>query len=348
MVIPIQLFCSILKTTLDEKAETLETPIRLKIEATIRSLTQRAYLTIKTCQSMLKTVNEVQTDEFVDWLEVERAQGRDIDIGMKRHWLDPTIPLNEKVFSRAHGIVITSATLKDVGTNPDNNWVIAKKRTGVNHMPTNLAQVDVESPFDYGEQTHILIINDVNKNDVDQVASAYRELFIASNGGALGLFTAIQRLRAVHKRILHPLDRSGLKLYSQHVDGLSLATLIDIFRMEENSSLLGTNAARDGVDIPGKSLRLIVFDKVPWPRPSILTKARQESFGRNVYTDMLTRMNLTQAFGRLIRTASDKGVFVLLDSGMPSRLLDAFPKDSTITRCGLADAIEDVKNFLKS
>jgi ATP-dependent DNA helicase DinG len=186
----------------------------------------------------------------------------------------------------------------------------------------------------------------VNKNDVDQVASAYRELFIASNGGALGLFTAIQRLRAVHKRILHPLDRSGLKLYSQHVDGLSLATLIDIFRMEENSSLLGTNAARDGVDIPGKSLRLIVFDKVPWPRPSILTKARQKSFGRNVYTDMLTRMNLTQAFGRLIRTASDKGVFVLLDPGMPSRLLDAFPKDATITRCGLADAIEDVKNFL--
>ena len=59
-------------------------------------------------------------------------------------------------------------------------------------------------------------------------------------------------------------------------------------------------------------------------------------------------MNLTQAFGRLIRTASDKGVFILLDPGMPSRLLDAFPKDATITRCGLADAIEDVKNFLKS
>ena len=348
MASPVQVFCSILKTMLDEKAETLETPIRLKIESTIRSLTQRAYLTIKTWQSMLKTVNEGQTGEFIDWLEIERAQGRDIDVGMKRHWLDPTIPLNDKVFSRAHGIVITSATLKDVGTNPDNDWVITKKRTGVNHMRSNLAQVDVESPFDYGEQTRILIINDVNKNDVDQVASAYRELFIASNGGALGLFTAIQRLRAVHNRILHPLDQSGLKLYSQHVDGLSLATLIDIFRLEENSSLLGTNAARDGVDIPGRSLRLIVFDKVPWPRPTILTKARQESFGRNVYTDMLTRMKLTQAFGRLIRTASDKGVFVLLDPGMPSRLLDAFPKDATIIRCGLADAIKDIKNFLKS
>ena len=40
-------------------------------------------------------------------------------------------------------------------------------------MQSNLAQVYVESPFDYGEQTRILIINDVNKNDVDQVASAY-------------------------------------------------------------------------------------------------------------------------------------------------------------------------------
>jgi ATP-dependent DNA helicase DinG len=297
---------------------------------------------------MLKTVTKAPTSEFIDWLEIERIQGRDIDIGMKRHWLDPTIPLNDRVFSPAHGIVITSATLKENTTNPENNWVIANKRTGVNHIRTNLTQVDVESPFDYAEQTQVLIINDVNRNDVDQVAAAYRELFIASHGGALGLFTAIQRLRAVHKKILNPLDQSGLKLYAQHVDGLSLSTLIDIFRMEENSSLLGTNAARDGVDIPGDSLRLIVFDKVPWPRPTILTKARQGSFGRNVYTDMLTKMKLTQAFGRLIRTTSDKGVFILLDSGMPSRLLDAFPKDATINRCGLADAIKNVKNFLNS
>ena len=348
MVNPVQIFCSILKNMLDEKAETLETPIRLRIESIIRSLTQRAYLTIQAWQSMLKTVTEAPTSEFIDWLEIERIQGRDIDIGMKRHWLDPTIPLNDKVFSPAHGVVITSATLKENATNSENNWVIANKRTGVNHIRTNLTKVDVESPFDYAEQTQVLIITDVNKNDVDQVAAAYRELFIASHGGALGLFTAIQRLRAVYKKILYPLDQSGLKLYAQHVDGLSLSTLIDIFRMEENSSLLGTNAARDGVDIPGDSLRLIVFDKVPWPRPTILTKARQGSFGRNVYTDMLTKMKLTQAFGRLIRTTSDKGVFVLLDSGMPSRLLDAFPKDATITRCGLADAIKDIKNFFNS
>ncbi|MBT5911556.1 MAG: hypothetical protein HOH59_02030 [Rhodospirillaceae bacterium] len=191
-----------------------------------------------------------------------------------------------------------------------------------------------------------MIVNDVNRNDLDQVAAAYRELFFAANGGSLGLFTAIQRLRAVHGKIFHPLDKLGLKVYSQHSDGLNLSTLIDIFRMEENSCLLGTDAARDGVDIPGRSLRLIVFDRVPWPRPAILNKARQELFGRKTYTDMLTKIKLTQAFGRLIRSKTDKGIFILLDPGMPTRLLTAFPKEAVITRCNLEDAINEVKTFL--
>jgi len=54
----------------------------------------------------------------------------------------------------------------------------------------------------------------------------------------------------------------------------------NIFRGEEQACLLGTDAVRDGVDVPGRSLRLIVFDRVPWPRPDILHRARREAFER--------------------------------------------------------------------
>ena len=339
-------FCGTLSDLLDDKKETIETHNRIRIEAIIRSLTRRGSLNLKQWQSMLDSISNTGETEFIDWLEIERLQGHNIDIGMKRHWLDPTAPLMKNVFNPAHGIVITSATLREESIKPENQWEIAEKRTGTIHLKTPAIQVTVDSPFDYSKQTQVIIVNDVKRNDLDQVAAAYRDLFIAANGGSLGLFTAIRRLRAVHGKIFHPLDKLDLKVYSQHSDGLNLSTLIDIFRMEENSCLLGTDAARDGVDIPGRSLRLIVFDRVPWPRPAILNKARQELFGRKIYTDMLTKIKLTQAFGRLIRSKTDKGIFILLDPGMPTRLLTAFPKEAAITRCNLANAISEVKTFL--
>ena len=123
------------------------------------------------------------------------------------------------------------------------------------------------------------------------------------------------------------------------------ASLIDIFRTEEDACLLGTDAVRDGVDIPGPSLRLIVFDRVPWPRPTILHRARRQAFGKRAYDDMLTRLRLKQAYGRIIRRAGDRGVFVLLDPMMPSRLTGAFPKGVEVQRIGLADAIRTIRNF---
>ena len=188
-------------------------------------------------------------------------------------------------------------------------------------------------------------MRDVNRRDADQLAGAYRELFLASGGGALGLFTAVRALRAVESRIASPLSEAGVTLYAQHVDRLDAGALVDLFRAEENACLLGTDALRDGVDVPGRSLRLVVFDKVPWPKPTILHKARRARFGKS-YDDLLTRLRLKQAFGRLIRGAHDKGCFVILESAVPSRLLAAFPPDAPVKRCGLAEAIEEIGAFL--
>ena len=166
-------------------------------------------------------------------------------------------------------------------------------------------------------------------------------------GGGLGLFTAINRLRAVHQRIAEPLERRGIPLFAQHVDALDTATLVDIFRAEEKACLLGTDAVRDGVDVPGRSLRLIVFDRVPWPRPDIRHRVRRSAFGGRAYDDRITRLRLKQAYGRLVRRADDRGVFVLLDPMMPSRLAGAFPEGVEVQRLGLAEAVQEVGAFLR-
>ncbi len=107
---------------------------------------------------------------------------------------------------------------------------------------------------------------------------------------------------------------------------------------------------RDGVDVPGRSLRLIVFDRVPWPRPDLLHRARRKAAGGpggvRGYDDMLTRLKLRQAFGRLVRRADDPGVFVLLDVALPTRLLGAFPEGVVAERVGLAEAVATVGDFL--
>jgi ATP-dependent DNA helicase DinG len=127
---------------------------------------------------------------------------------------------------------------------------------------------------------------------------------------------------------------------------MNLQTLLQIFREEPHSCLLGTDAVRDGIDVPGEALRMIIFDRMPWPRADILFKARAEWQGRDAWVDRITRLKLRQAFGRLIRRADDRGVFVMLDSRLPTRLTSAFPEGAPIERVGLAEAIARSKEFL--
>jgi ATP-dependent DNA helicase DinG len=335
-----------LVTRLDEEADELESGMRLRLEAMARSIDRRIRGTLDNWISMLETVAAPTPKEFVDWLQVDRIETRDIDVGLHRHWVDPTVPLSETVLKPAHGVVVTSATLRDATGEVEADWQVAEASTGAAHLPNPAIRAAVASPFDYVAQTRIYVVTDVDKRDSAQIASAYRELFIAAGGGGLGLFTAIRRLREVHHRIAQPLEDAGLALYAQHVDGLDTATLIDIFRAEPESCLLGTDAVRDGVDVPGRSLRLIVFDRVPWPRPDILHRARRQAFGQKAYDERVARFRLKQAFGRLIRRADDIGVFVMLDKALPSRLAAAFPEGVPVERVGLAEAVAGTRAFL--
>ena len=220
---------------------------------------------------MLDALSRQRPAEFLDWLAVERIDGREIDVGMFRHWIDPMRPFADVVLRPAHGVLITSATLRDGSGDDEADWVAAQIRTGARHLPSAAVLSALPSPFDYARCTRVLVVTDVDRDDIRHVAAAYRELFLASAGGGLGLFTAISRLRGPCTRRSPAARAGGPPALRAARRPLDVGTLIDIFRAEEDTCLLGTDAVRDGVDVPGRSLRLIVFDRVPWPRPTCCT-----------------------------------------------------------------------------
>jgi len=328
-----------LEAVLDEAPDWMDGQARARIEGAIASLGWRAE-TVAAWLSLVARIGGPATADFVDWLAVERIEGREIDIGIHRRWLDPTKPFAETVLKPAHGALVTSATLRAGG-----DWDVAEQRSGAQHLAHPAQRFEAASPFDYPRQAEVLIVTDIKRGDMGALAAAYARLIVAAQGGTLGLFTAIRRLRAVHTRIADRLAREGLPLYAQHVDPIDTGTLVDIFRDDPRASLIGTDALRDGVDVPGHSLRLVVMEGVPWPKPSVLHAARRLAGGGSAYDDRIVRARLAQAFGRLIRRADDSGAFVLLSAATPSRLLDAFPPGTPIRRLTLDEAVEHARRL---
>ncbi len=343
---PLSALARALEDFLDEAAAELGGSERARIEGALRGLDRRARMTLPAWRSMLRAIDEDAEDDpdFVDWIDATFLYGRVVDVACRRHWVDPTEPLHGAVIAPAHGVLVTSATLSDATL--DDPFALAEMRTGAARLPERPKTLKLASPFDYAANARALVVTDVGKDDARQVAAAMRELFLAAGGGGLGLFTAIRRLRAVHERIAAPLADRGLALYAQHVDPLDAGALVDIFRAERDACLLGTDAVRDGVDVPGRSLRLLVFDRAPWPRPDILHKARRLRFGGKGYDDSVARARIAQAFGRLIRRADDKGVFVMLDAASPTRLFSGLPPGVELRRVTLVEAIEEVAAFV--
>ncbi|HWC55424.1 MAG TPA: ATP-dependent DNA helicase [Sphingomicrobium sp.] len=329
-----------LEAVLEDAPDWLDSQARARVDGAIRGLSWRRE-TVAAWVALLARIGGEADPEFVDWLAVERVDGREFDVAIHRRWLDPTRPLAAAVLAPADGVLVTSATLRG-----GEDWPIAEARTGALHLQKAASHFEAESPFDYAACSDVLIVTDVKSGDIASLAGAYARLIEAAKGGTLGLFTAIQRLKAVHARIADRLARAGLPLLAQHVDPIDAGTLVDIFRDDPRASLLGTDALRDGVDVPGESLRLVVMERVPWPRPTVLHAARRMAGGGSAYDDRVVRARLAQAFGRLIRRQGDCGTFVILSAAMPSRLLKAFPPGVPVTRLPLDDAIARVENRL--
>jgi ATP-dependent DNA helicase DinG len=106
--------------------------------------------------------------EFVDWLAVERIDGREFDVAIHRRWLDPTKPLAAAVLAPADGALVTSATLR-----AGEGWAAAEARTGALHLPAIAGHFEADSPFDYGACSEVLIVTDIKPGDIAALAGGY-------------------------------------------------------------------------------------------------------------------------------------------------------------------------------
>src|SRR5579871_5656208 len=192
---------------LDEEADDMDAGTRNRIEAMGRSLNRRVLMPLSAWQTMLHGLSEKPAEpgnrpHQILFLRLDRLEGgREFDVGLHRHWLDPTIPFAATLAAPAQGLLVTSATLRDAGdADPEAAWEAAEARVGAPHLPSPAIRAAVASPFDYAAQTLAFIVTDVFGSEIAQLAAAYRALFMAAGGGGLGLFTAIRRLQAVHAR----------------------------------------------------------------------------------------------------------------------------------------------------
>ncbi|GAA4285015.1 ATP-dependent DNA helicase [Brevibacterium daeguense] len=180
--------------------------------------------------------------------------------------------------------------------------------------------IDVGSPFAYERQGILYVASRLPKPArsglTEEAIEELRELITASRGGALGLFSskfaAVQAAEALRDVVDTPILLQGED---------SLGALVARFSAEDECSLFGTMSLWQGVDVPGRTCRLVVIDRIPFPRPDDpLVKARTHAAERNRANGFMTvsathaALRLAQGAGRLIRSTADRGVVAILDS----------------------------------
>lgn len=190
--------------------------------------------------------------------------------------------------------------------------------------------VDVGSPFDYTRSGILYVAKHLPQPGRDGLPEAYldemAELIQAAGGRTLGLFSSMRAARAAADALR---DRIDGPLLCQGDD--STMQLVKRFAEDEATSLFGTLSLWQGVDVPGPSLRLVIIDRVPFPRPDDpLTSARQRRVaarGGNGFMAVAANhaaLLLAQGVGRLIRSQEDKGVVAVLDPRLATARYSGF------------------------
>jgi len=200
--------------------------------------------------------------------------------------------------------------------------------------PLDWTGLDVGSPFDHPRSGILYVARHLPPPGRDGLAQPYldeiAELIEAAGGRTLGLFSS---MRAARQAAAELRGQIGFPLLCQGEDPTS--QLIARFADDEASCLFGTLSLWQGVDVPGRSLQLVVIDRIPFPRPDDpLASARQravEAHGGNGFMTVAAAqaaLLLAQGTGRLLRTMSDRGVVAILDPRLVTKRYGGFLRAS--------------------
>ena len=222
-------------------------------------------------------------------------------------------------------VILTSATLT-IGGNFDalaRTWGLPPQGSSPDSTTAEGAGwrgMDAGSPFDYPKAAILYVAGHLPPPGRDGLSPKTLDemvgLMEAAGGRTLGLFSSMRAAKEAAEKLR---DRVDFPILCQGDDATS--TLIKKFADDEQTCLFGTLSLWQGVDVPGSSLRLVMIDRIPFPRPDDpLLSARQRDVDARGGNGFLTvsanhaALLLAQGAGRLLRSTSDKGVVAVLDS----------------------------------
>lgn len=303
------------ETIADRLAESEETERRGPILQELRAVTRRIESVSDGLNRTLRPAGGGPAT--VRWME---RTTRGMHVGLHVVPLDLAPILRELLFDRLKTTIITSATLAAGG-----EFGFLESRIGLSgeSSPVTVEEI-LPSPFDYPSQCLFGIPNDLPGPREDEHAHAtavvqvVSDLAYASDGGMFVLFTSHASLRRAAQETRVALGSRWPILVQGEAPR---DVLLRRFREAGNAILLGTDSFWEGVDVPGRALRTLILNKLPFKVPSEpVTAARLERLaeeGQDGFMSYLVphaALKLKQGFGRLIRSRTDMGVVVLLDS----------------------------------
>ena len=223
--------------------------------------------------------------------------------------------LREQLWDRLHAAILVSATLAD-----GEGLTGICRRLGADGAKTHLEP----SPFDIATNARLYVPADIvggGQADPEKVATRIAALIEASGGRALVLSPSLNRLRTIHGLLR---DRLPFPLLCQGEAARDV--LLERFRSDETSVLFASMTFWQGVDIPGRSLELVILESLPFAVPDdplIAAKSeRAERDGGSGFKDVAiphAALLLKQGFGRLLRSETDRGVVAVLDSRLVTK-----------------------------
>jgi len=329
------------------------------------------FLSVK---NQIKTFIEQSLNDYIYWIEIT-PKTRYIKVTLYVNPVDVSSILIEKVYSVISPIVFTSATLT---VNP-NGFAFIKERLGLNssHRDTAIVNVDelsnkknngqqqnhhIEivcseslfgSPFDYKKNVLIYITAHLPDPSYEfdrfqiQAIEHTKDIIEIFRGRTFILFTSYETLNQACEFLRAHL--SGITILKQ--GEMPRWQMIEYFKYNDNTILLGTNTFWQGVDIPGKALECVIIFKLPFSVPyGPVTEAKIEyllKHNKDPFKDYQLPESiilLRQGFGRLIRTKTDRGVVVILDPRITTRAYGRLFIDS-LPECSITKNIDDVINF---
>ncbi len=254
-------------------------------------------------------------EDQVYWAELE---GRRRQLVLYSAPVEVGLALRTLLFEAIPTVVLTSATLA-VGGSLD--YMLGR----LGASGTNCDALSVGSPFDYGRQMRVLIprhLSDpagASERFVREAATAIQHFTRLTSGSAFVLFTAAAMMRNVAALVREPLAQAGLRLMVQG-EGLSRHAMLEEFRKGGGVVLFGLDSFWMGVDVRGEALTNVIIARLPFAVPDHpLVQARMDRIRKNGgdafrdYSLPEAVIKFRQGVGRLIRTAQDRGIVVVLD-----------------------------------